>query len=172
MKLLSKSKRRFSSECCCRLDCIDQIFYFIKGVIAEKNSVESSNKNTSQTLAFLKENNFSFSVYIPLFSLLSPFIFKVVIIYRKHCLFSKEKFRKIECGVKKRAFLYHLTAYQLYRIREEWTHCVCEFFEINKILYYDPYLNILKREYSSLRRYKIPTHDDLLNFSSIKIVIW
>lgn len=172
MKLLPKYKRRFSSGCYCRFDCLDQIFYFINGSIAEKSLVEFAD-NTLKTLIFLKEKSLNFIAYIPLISLLSPFIWRIIICHRKQILFSIKKLKTIEEKIQKKAFLYHLTAYQLYGIEEEWTHCVCEFFQDNKVIYYDPYLTDLKKEYSSLlKKYTIPTHNDLVKFSSIKILIW
>ncbi len=171
MKTISDRKKRFNPSSFCRASCLDEISYFFTKNIPEEEKVLKVS-NTLKTLDFLKESKLCFFIHLPHISLISPFALHLWLLYKKHITFSLQEFIIKINSAEKKCILYNLTSYQLYLIKEDWTHCVCEFFDDSKRFYYDIYLEKLEVDYPSIKNYSPPSHEELMNYLSIKILIW
>lgn len=168
IKLLSTT--RFDPEGYCRAIAVDQIMNFFGRAIPDKDLVLKVT-NTYRTLQFLKEHNLRYCLYVPPVSMLSPFVWRLLMIPGKKVFFNNLAFEQYHQAYPIKAILYHLTCHQLYSIDENWSHCVCEFFKGRQRIYYDSYRKNLKREYPELQ-HKEPCHQELRKMISVKIAIW
>ncbi|MBX7227756.1 MAG: hypothetical protein K1X55_17100 [Chitinophagales bacterium] len=167
---------RFNPDGECRLCNID----FICSFIQEREYLEEivrTNLDTRSTLEFLQKNGFNFFIWMPLISFFTKNGIKIVIQYPS-ITFRFKKYSAIIKSLKDQGIryciLYHLSAYQLYKLNERWTHCVTVgcFSNITDDIIFDPLRNILESEYNGSKIFPIFTQNELDKKLGIKIIIW
>ena len=164
---------RFNPENECWPLALDFTIHFISGNIPEYSVVKEIN-TMSSTIELLKKYNLKFILSIPTFSLLSPFIWYIIIKNHKYITFNSRfqncKKRLISQGSKYATF-YHLTGKQLYNIRgERWTHCVVGYWNLSEFHLFDPFLEVLKKESPQID--PVLKESNLDKTFSLKLLIW
>lgn len=165
------NRERFSGDGWCKERCLDEILFFFNQKLIDANEIRNA-RSTSKIIKLLNNNGLSCFLYISKPFIISPVFSKYIFLKRYQKTFSLQHFEKFGSSIKKRVYLHHVTAHQLYKINEVWSHYICEFFDSDNRLYFDPFLGRLKIEYPNMENYLIPSHNQIVRKYIISILIW
>jgi hypothetical protein len=155
----------------CGLYCISMIECFLRNKTTYTQNF-SRLRYLRDFIQVLDKEKYGFMVFIPLISILSPYIFYLKIKYGKKITISRQHFLKMTCNLEKYCILYHLSSYQLYGIKDNWSHWVCELFDKGKRIYKDDLRNTLISDGDITASQQERTHNELLTAIGPKIFIW
>ena len=143
---------RFDSYEECRCLCIDRINTFFRRI---PDNIETIRKTDSfiKTYKYFRNAGFLVEGYIDRRLLVTPKFVWYIIAY--HVSYNIRFFDDMD---EETAILYYSSAYEIYHIHEEWTHCICEFYKNQESIIFDSFYEYLKIDYPSV---EIPTHDSL-----------
>ena len=163
-------KSSYNPDGHCRACCIEKIFKLLN--VPLRCGDLTKIKNTKQTIDLFAVSGIKYYLHIPLISIASPRVLVMYIKNFRNATLKASKFYNKISTPDTKVLLYHLTAFQLYGIKEEWSHCVLELHADSKIYYYDPLLSQLVKERKLNYQYKNPTNAQLLRYLGIKVLAW
>jgi len=164
------SSSNYNPDGFCRACCLEKILCHFN--CFEHQDDLTKIKSTLQTIKCLLNNSLNYFIYIPLISLCSPIVCYLYVKELKNTTTSINIFTNKLIKIDNKIILHHLSFYQLYKIKEHWTHCVLEIADNDECIYFDPLVKILIKQHELEESYKPPTAQQLLNYTGIKIAVW
>jgi hypothetical protein len=158
--------RRYKPDGECRLDAIDLALWFTGyGRLLHTDSATRP-LHTSDTIRVLRGHGARVRTFWPWSAGLFPGVFRTLAqVPLSDVTFSRTTFARW-CRIGRTAIIHHLTAYQLYRSHEPWTHCIVELLDGSTHAVYDGLSDdgLFRRDHGA-------THRDLLAFFGPKIMV-